>query len=139
MNESLHTSIRRSRKIEYGTYALHDNAAQTMRYEDDRAFRRLTLVSQAAPTPVTRYSSYIRQVPLHAQIGYERPRMVVEVLAGDLGAGMGVGVVAPTEDAGVWDVLRQEITEPVDAVARGPGLVAVAVEAMDGDDTTRGK
>ncbi len=52
---------------------------------------------------------------------------------------MGVGVVAPAEDAGVWDVVWQEIAEPVDAIARGPGLVAVAVEAMDGDDTARGK
>ena len=65
--------------------------------------------------------------------------MVVEILAADSGAGMGVGVVAPAEDAGVWDVVWQEIAEPVDAIARGPGLVAVAVEAMDGDDTARGK
>ncbi len=52
---------------------------------------------------------------------------------------MGVGVVAPAEDAGVWDVVRQELAEPVDTIARGPGLVAVAVEAMDGDDAARGK
>ena len=65
--------------------------------------------------------------------------MVVEILAADSGAGMGVGIVAPAEDAGAWDVVRQEIAESVDAIARGPGLVAVAVEAMDGDDTARGK
>lgn len=47
---------------------------------------------------------------------------------------MGVGVVAPAEDAGLGDIVRQEITEPVDAVARGPCLFAVAVEAVHGDD-----
>jgi hypothetical protein len=35
-------------KIEYGTYALHDNAAQTVRHEDDRTFHGLVRVSQAA-------------------------------------------------------------------------------------------
>jgi hypothetical protein len=65
--------------------------------------------------------------------------MVIEVLAADLGAGMGVGVVAPAEDPGVRDVVRQEITKPVDAIARGPSLPAVAVEAVDGDDAARGK
>ena len=65
--------------------------------------------------------------------------MVVEVLAADSGAGMGVGVVAPAEDADVRNIVRQEITEPVDAITSGPGLVAVAVEAMDGDDTARAK
>jgi cobalamin biosynthesis protein CbiD len=62
--------------------------------------------------------------------------MVVQVLAANSGSGIGVGVVAPAEDPGVRDVARQEIAEPVDTVARGPGLVAVAIEAMDGDDTT---
>lgn len=52
---------------------------------------------------------------------------------------MGVGVVAPAEDADVRNIVRQEITEPVDAITSGPGLVAVAVEAMDGDDTARAK
>lgn len=65
--------------------------------------------------------------------------MVVEILGADSGAGMSIGVVAPAEDAGVWDVVRQEMAEPMDTIARGPGLVTVAVEAMDGDDTMRGK
>lgn len=65
--------------------------------------------------------------------------MVVEVLTADTGASVGVGIVAPAEDAGVRDVLRQEITEPVDAILRCPGLVAVAVEAVYGDDAERGR
>jgi hypothetical protein len=60
--------------------------------------------------------------------------MVVEVFAADARAGMSVGIVAPAEDTSPRDVVRQEITEPVDAVARGPRLVAVAVEAVHGDD-----
>ena len=52
---------------------------------------------------------------------------------------MGVGVVALTEDAGMRDIVRQDIAKLVDTIARGPGLVAVAVEAMEGDDTARGK
>jgi len=65
--------------------------------------------------------------------------MVVEVFAADARASMGVGVVAPAEDAGLRDIVWQEIAEPVDAVACSPGLFAVAVETMHGDDTVREK
>ncbi len=63
--------------------------------------------------------------------------MIVEVLTADTGVGVGVGVIAPAEDASVRNVVRQEIAEPVDAIFRGPGLVAVAVEAMHGNDAAR--
>ncbi len=62
--------------------------------------------------------------------------MVVEVLAADARSGMEVGIVAPGEDTGMRDVDRQEFAKPVDAIAGGPGVIAMAVEAMDGDDTT---
>lgn len=52
-----------------------------------------------------------------------------------LGAGVGTGVVTPAEDASVRNVTRQEIAEPVDAIACGPGPFAVAVEPRHSDDT----
>lgn len=64
--------------------------------------------------------------------------MVVEVLATNAGAGVGSGIVAPAEDAGMRDVVRQEVAEPVDSIACGPCCLAVAVGAMDGDDAGRG-
>ena len=51
---------------------------------------------------------------------------------------MGSSIVAPAEDAGIGNIVRQEFAEPVDAIASGPCLLAVAVEAMDGDDARRG-
>ena len=60
--------------------------------------------------------------------------MVVEELTADMGASVGVGVIAPSEDAGARDIVRQEIAELADAIIRGLGLVAAAVEAMSGDD-----
>jgi hypothetical protein len=63
--------------------------------------------------------------------------MIIEVLTADTGAGVGVGVVAPAKDTGAGDIERQQIAEPVDTIVRGPGLVAVAIEAMHGDDAKR--
>ena len=60
--------------------------------------------------------------------------MVVEIMRADTGATAGVGIITPAEDAGVRDIARQEITQPVDVVVSGPCPVAVAVEAMHGDD-----
>lgn len=86
--------------------------------------------------PIARHNiSYIGQLPLSTQRRHKIACMVVKVLTADAGASMGVCVVAPAEDAGARDVVWQEVAEPVDSIARGPGLVTVAVEAMDGDDT----
>ncbi len=59
--------------------------------------------------------------------------MIIEILAADTVA-MSVRIVSPAEDARVWDIGREEVSEPVHVVRRRPGLVAVAVEAMDGND-----
>lgn len=64
--------------------------------------------------------------------------MVVEVLAANAGASVGSSIVAPAEDAGIRDIVRQEFTEPVDAITCRPCFLAVAVEAMDGNDAGRG-
>jgi len=56
--------------------------------------------------------------------------MVIEVLAADT-VTMRVRIVSPAEDARVRDISREEIAEPVHAVRRRPGLVAVSVQAMD--------
>lgn len=49
---------------------------------------------------------------------------------------MRVRVVAPAEDAGLWEILREEVSEPVDAIFRRPCFIPVAVEAMQCDDAT---
>jgi len=51
---------------------------------------------------------------------------------------VGIGIIAPAENTGASDVVRQEIAEPVDAVVRGPGLAAVAIEAVHGYDADEG-
>lgn len=38
------------------------------------------------------------------------------------------------EDAGIPDVVWQEVAQPVDTIACSPCFLVVAVEAMDGDD-----
>jgi hypothetical protein len=53
-------------------------------------------------------------------------------------AAMRVCVVAPAGYAHVGKVLRKEVAEPVDAVARRPRVLPVSVHAMDGDDAWAG-
>lgn len=81
--------------------------------------------------------TYVRELSLPTQVGHEGQCMVVEVFAADARAGMGVCIVTPAQDAGLGDVMRQEIAEPVDAVTRGPRRFAVAVEPVNGDDAAR--
>ena len=64
--------------------------------------------------------------------------MVVEEHAADPRATMCIRIVAPAEYARVGEVVREEVAEPVDAVARRPGLLAVSVQAMDSDDARVG-
>ena len=60
--------------------------------------------------------------------------MIVKILGADARATAGIGVVAPTKDAGVRDVIRQEIAKPVNVIIGGPSPVAVAIEAMYGNN-----
>jgi hypothetical protein len=60
--------------------------------------------------------------------------MVIEVLAAHTRAAMRIRIVAPAVNARVCKVLREEVAEPVDAIARRPRLLSVSVEAMDGND-----
>jgi hypothetical protein len=59
--------------------------------------------------------------------------MIVEELVANALA-MRVRIVSPAGYAHIWDVPWQEIAEPVDAVCRRPGLVAVPAQAVDGND-----
>ena len=61
--------------------------------------------------------------------------MVIEILGTDARSAVRVRIVAPAEYACVRQVVREEIAQPVDAVACRPCLLAVSVQAMDGDDT----
>jgi hypothetical protein len=61
--------------------------------------------------------------------------VVIEVLGADARAAVRVRIVAPAEYARVGEVVREEVAQPVNAAARRPCLLAVSVQAMDGDDT----
>jgi hypothetical protein len=62
--------------------------------------------------------------------------MIVKVLAADTVA-MRVRIVSPAEDARIWDIVREEIVEPVDTVRCRPSLVAVSVQTVDGNDARK--
>ncbi len=44
--------------------------------------------------------------------------MVVEILPAHSISGKRIRVIAPAEDAGLWEIVREEISEPVDAIFR---------------------
>jgi hypothetical protein len=64
--------------------------------------------------------------------------VVIEVLRAHARAAVCVCIVAPAEYARVGEVVREEVAQPVDAAARCPRLLAVSVQAMNGDDTAAG-
>jgi hypothetical protein len=64
--------------------------------------------------------------------------VVIEVLRAHARAVLCVRIVAPAEYARVGEVAREEVAQPVDAAARCPCLLAMSVQAMDGDDTAVG-
>jgi hypothetical protein len=64
--------------------------------------------------------------------------VVIEVLRAHARAAVCVRIVAPAEYARVGEVVREEVAQPVNAAARRPCLLAMSVQAMDGDDTAVG-
>jgi hypothetical protein len=64
--------------------------------------------------------------------------VVIEVLRAHARAAVCVRIVAPAEYARVGEVVREEVAQPVDAAARCPRLLAMSVQAMNGDDTAVG-
>jgi hypothetical protein len=78
--------------------------------------------------------THIRQFSLPAQVRHQGSRVVVEILPAHSVRGMGVRVVAPAENARLWEDFGEEVSEPVDAVFRRPCFLSVAVEPMQCDD-----
>jgi hypothetical protein len=64
--------------------------------------------------------------------------MVEQVLAAHARAAMRIRIIAPAKYTRVGEVVWKEIAEPVDAVNRRPGLLAVSVQSMDSDDAPVG-
>jgi hypothetical protein len=62
--------------------------------------------------------------------------VAIEVLRAHARAAVRVCIVSLAEYAGVGQVVREEVAQPVDAAARRPCFLAMSVQAMDGDDTT---
>jgi hypothetical protein len=60
--------------------------------------------------------------------------VVIEVLRAHARAAVRVRIVAPAEYARVGQVAREKVAQPVDAAACRPCLLAVSVQAVDGDD-----
>jgi hypothetical protein len=64
--------------------------------------------------------------------------VVIEVLGAHTRAAVRVSVITPAEYARIGQVVREEVVQPVDAVARCPRLLAGTVETVDSDDTVVG-
>jgi len=62
--------------------------------------------------------------------------MIVQVLTADPIA-VSIRTVPPAKDAGIRDVVWEEIAEPVDAVRGRPRFVSMPVQAVDGDNTEK--
>jgi len=60
--------------------------------------------------------------------------MVVEIWSTYRGSAVGIGIIAPTENASIRDVWWKEIAKPVDIICR-PSLLTVSVESVDSHDT----
>ena len=60
--------------------------------------------------------------------------MIIEILAADMRATVGVGIIPPTEDASIRDIVRKKITEPVDIVVCCPSLTPVTIKTVNCDD-----
>lgn len=60
--------------------------------------------------------------------------MVKKVLAAHARAAMRVGIVTPAEDACVRQIVREQVVQPVNAVACCPRLIAVSIEAVHSND-----
>ena len=60
--------------------------------------------------------------------------MIVEVLAANA-VSMSVRVVSPAKYARIRDIGWEEVMKPVNPVCCRPGLIAVSVQSMDGNDT----
>jgi hypothetical protein len=59
--------------------------------------------------------------------------MIIKILATDTVA-VSIRIISPGKDAGIRDIVREEIAEPMDAVRGSPSLVAVSVQAMDSNN-----
>jgi hypothetical protein len=60
--------------------------------------------------------------------------MVIEVEAADIIA-VSIRIIPPAQYAGVRDIDREKIAEPVYAIDACPSVVSMPVQAMDGDNT----
>ena len=60
--------------------------------------------------------------------------MVVKILGADLRSTVGIGIITPSINARVWNIQREEITEPVDTVDR-PSRFTVSIQSMNGHNT----
>jgi hypothetical protein len=93
--------------------------------------------SQCRLQPLYCLCPYLCKPSHEAKIRHQLLRMIAEVLATDAVA-MSVRIVAPAEYVRIGEMVGEEVTEPVDAVARRPRLLAVSVQAMDSDDAWDG-
>ena len=60
--------------------------------------------------------------------------MTIKILRADMSS-VGIGIIAPTIDTCVWNILRKKITKPVSTV-HSPSIFSVSIESVDGYNTT---
>lgn len=93
-----------------------------MCHEDDRSCRGLPALIFAAQIWFILYFTFVSLLFKHKKVLTADPVAV------------GIRIVTPAEDAGVRNIIWEEIAVPVDAVRSRPCLVSMPVQAMDGDD-----
>src|SRR6266487_5745127 len=70
----------------------------------------------------------LSHLPLSTQVGDQCSRMVVEVLGAKIRSAVGICVIAPAENPNIWNVLREEISQPEDVVGCSPTLFAMSIQ-----------
>jgi hypothetical protein len=103
--------------INRGHYTLHHNTAKAVGDEYDGTVLGL------------------RQAPFQAEIGDQSSGVVIERLRRYGRCAMSACIVAPGKDARIRNFRRYQLLEPADTVASSPGLLSVAIETVDSDNT----
>ena len=61
--------------------------------------------------------------------------MIVNVLAATARTAIEVCIITPAEYSCVWEIFREEMAKPIDAIVCLPRFFAMAIEAMNGHNT----
>ena len=60
--------------------------------------------------------------------------MIIQILSADLRFTVCIGIVAPADNARIWNVRREKVTKPVN-IAHRPSFLTMSVESVYGHNT----